>query len=87
MATSQACLEDRIPNNPAICDDMALNRCVRELSCIIPVSSTPKSCPRGKLQPSLPACIQDEIITPEELDKEEVKSHKGSDAQVNQLIW
>jgi hypothetical protein len=43
----------------------------------MPVSSTPKSCPRGIPQPSLPANIQDEI-TPEELDKEEVKSDEGS---------
>jgi hypothetical protein len=50
------------------------------------IPSTPKSCPRGKPQPSLSATIQDEI-TPEELDEEEVKSHKGSrsDAQANQL--
>ena len=52
----------------------------------MPVSSIPKSCPRGKLQPSLPASIQGEI-TPEEPDKEEVKSNKGSvsEAQANQL--
>jgi len=51
-----------------------------------PVSFTPKSCSCGKLQPSLPASIQDEI-TPEELHKAEVKSHKGScsDAQANHL--
>ena len=51
-----------------------------------PVSSTPKSCPHGKLQPSLLASIQDEI-TPEEPDKAEVKSHKGScsDAQAIHL--
>jgi len=90
MATSQACLEDRIPNNPAICDKMALKRCVWELpgpfQGAAPVSSTPKSCPHGKLQPSLLASIQDEI-TPEEPDKAEVKSHKGScsDAQAIHL--
>jgi hypothetical protein len=36
MATSQTCLEERIPNNPAICDEMALGRCVQELSGTIP---------------------------------------------------
>jgi hypothetical protein len=51
-----------------------------------PVSSNPKSCLRGKPQPSWPASIQDEI-TPEELDKEEVKSHNGSynDAKASHL--
>jgi hypothetical protein len=52
----------------------------------MPLSSTPNSCPCGKQQPSSSASVQDEI-TPEELDKEEVKSHKGpcSDAQANHL--
>lgn len=40
MATSQTCLEDRIPNNPAICDDTPLNRCVQELSVIVPAGHT-----------------------------------------------
>ena len=39
-ATLQACLVDRITDNPAICDEMAIDKCVRELSSTIPGDDT-----------------------------------------------
>ena len=40
MAKSQPCLENSIPDNPAISDEMAINKCVWELSGNIPGDHT-----------------------------------------------
>jgi hypothetical protein len=61
----QACLEGRLPVNPTINDEEAIDKCVEELSNVIQealVASAPRRRPRSDPQPSLPAGIQDEIL-------------------------
>jgi hypothetical protein len=60
----QACLEDRVPGNPSVNDEEAIDKCVEELSNAIQeaqAASAPRRRPRADPQPSLPADIQDEI--------------------------
>jgi hypothetical protein len=60
----QACLEDRLPGNPTVNEEEAIDMWVEELSNAIQdalAASAPRRRPRAYPQPSLPAGIQDEI--------------------------
>jgi hypothetical protein len=63
-AAYQACLEGRLPVNPTVNDEEAIDKCVQELSNAIQealAASAPRRRPLADPQPSLPAVIQDEI--------------------------
>jgi hypothetical protein len=64
LVAYQACLEDRLPENPTVNDEEAIDKYVEELSNAIQealAASAPRRRPRADPQPSLPAGIQDEI--------------------------
>jgi hypothetical protein len=48
----QACLEDRLPQNPVVNDEEPIEKCVEELS------RTTQETTRANLRPSLPASIR-----------------------------
>jgi hypothetical protein len=63
----QACLEDRLPGNPAVNDDYEIDKCVEELTSAIQeamAASAPKRRHGADPWPPLTASIQDKI-TPE----------------------
>jgi hypothetical protein len=62
--TFQASLKDRLPGNPAVHDEEAINKCVKEMTSAIQVvlmASAPKSRPCTDTRPPLPASIRDGI--------------------------
>jgi hypothetical protein len=57
----QACLEDRLPGNPTVNDEEAIDKCVEELSNAIQealAASVPRRRPRADPQTSLPAVFR-----------------------------
>jgi hypothetical protein len=57
-------LEDQIPFNPELHNEMAIDTCIANFSSTVLnalAASTPKRCPRGDPQLPIPAGIQDEI--------------------------
>jgi hypothetical protein len=64
FAAYQACLEERLPGNPVINDEWAIDMCVEELSRGIQEALDafdPKLRPRADPRPPLPAGIREEI--------------------------
>jgi hypothetical protein len=60
----QACLQDRLPGNSVVNNEVSMDKCVEELSSAIQESlaaSAPKRRPRADPRPPLPAGIRDEI--------------------------
>jgi hypothetical protein len=63
-ATFQTCLEHRLPGNPVVVDEEAIDKCLEEPTSAIheaTAASTPRRRPRADPRPPLPASIQDEI--------------------------
>jgi hypothetical protein len=63
-AAFQACLDDRLPGNPVVNVEEAIDKFVEELASAIQeatAASAPKRRPRADLRPPLQASIQDEI--------------------------
>jgi hypothetical protein len=63
-AKFQACLEDGLPSNPRLQDEVEIDTCVEELSSAVSKAleeSGSKSHPYEDLLPLILACIQDEI--------------------------
>jgi hypothetical protein len=63
-AAFQARIDDRLPGNPVVNDEEAIDKCVEELTSAIQeatAASAPKRRPRVDPRPPLPASIQDEI--------------------------
>jgi hypothetical protein len=63
-AASQACLEHRLPGNPVVVDEGAIDKCLEELTSAIheaTAATAPRSRPRADPRPPLPASIQDEL--------------------------
>jgi hypothetical protein len=63
-AAFQACLEHRLPGNPVVVDEEAIDKCREELTSAIQeatAASAPRRRPRVDPRPPLPASIQDEI--------------------------
>jgi hypothetical protein len=59
-ATFWACLEDRLPGNPSVSDEEAIDKCVEELNSAIQeatAASVPRRRPRADPRPPLPAII------------------------------
>jgi hypothetical protein len=85
----QACLEDRLPGNPPVNDEEAIDKCVEELSNAIQealAASAPRRRPRADPQPSLPAGIQDDIRLKNRLKRRwQVTRDPTLKARVNRL--
>jgi hypothetical protein len=63
-AAPQACLEHRLPGNPVVVDEGAIDKCFEELTSAIDeaiAASAPRHRPRADPTPPLPASIKDEI--------------------------
>jgi hypothetical protein len=63
-AAFQACLEDRLPGDPVVIDEEAIDKCVEELTSAIheaTAATAARRRPRADTRPPLPASIQDEI--------------------------
>jgi hypothetical protein len=55
-----ACLEHRLPGNPVVVDEEAIDKCLEELTSAIhdaSAASAPRRRPRADPRPPLPACI------------------------------
>jgi hypothetical protein len=88
-AAFQACLEDRLPGNPVVNDEEAIDKCVEELTSAIQdatAASAPRRRPRADLRPPLPASIHDEIHLKNRLRRQwQVPRNPALKAQVNRL--
>jgi hypothetical protein len=74
----QACLEDRLPGNPVVNDEEAIDKCVEELTSAIQEAtavSAPKRLPRADSRPLYPLVFRME--SPEVPVEEAVASHEG----------
>jgi hypothetical protein len=63
-ATFQASLKGRLPRNPAVHDEDAIDKCIEEMSSAIQATlaaSAPKHRPRADSRPPLPTSIKDEV--------------------------
>jgi hypothetical protein len=63
-AASQACLEDRLPGNPVVVDEEAIDKCLEVVTSAIheaTMESAPSHRPRADPRAPLLATIQDEI--------------------------
>jgi hypothetical protein len=63
-AALQACLDDKLPGNPVVNDEEAIEKCLEELTSAIQeatAASAPKRLPRADPRTPLPASIHDEI--------------------------
>jgi hypothetical protein len=89
-AAFQACLDDRLPGNPVVNDEEAIDKSVEELTSAIQevtAASAPKRRHRAKLRPPLPASIQDEIRLKNRLRRQwEVTRDPALKALVNRLL-
>jgi hypothetical protein len=86
-AAFQACLDDRLPVNPVVNDEEAIDKCVEELTSAIQeptAASAPKRRPRADPRPPLPASIQDKIRMKNRL-RRQVTRDPALKAQVNRL--
>jgi hypothetical protein len=63
-AAFQACLEHRLPGNPVVVEEEAVDKCLEELTSAIheaSAASAHRRRPRAISRPAIPAIIQDEI--------------------------
>jgi hypothetical protein len=88
-AAFQACLDDRLPGNPAVNDEEAIDKCVEELTSAIQEAtavSAPRRRPRADPRPPLPASIQHEIRLKNRLRTQwQVTKDPALKARVNRL--
>jgi hypothetical protein len=88
-AAFQACLDERLPGNPVVNDEEAINKCIVELTRAIQEAtavSASKRRPRPDPWPPLPASIQDEIRLKNLLRRQcKVTRDLAVKAQVNHL--
>jgi hypothetical protein len=88
-AAFQGCLDDRLPGNPVVNDEEAIEKCVEELTRAIreaTAASAPKRRPRADPRPPLPNSIQDEIRLKNRLRRQwQVTTDPALKAQVNRL--
>jgi hypothetical protein len=88
-AAFQACLDDRLPGNPVVDDEEAIDKCVEELTSAIQEATTvsaPRSRPRAEPRPPLPASIQDGIRLKNRLRRQwQVTRDHALKNQVNRL--
>jgi hypothetical protein len=88
-AAFQACLDDRLPENPVVNDEEAINKCAEELTSAIheaTAASAPKRRSRADPWPPLQASIQDEIRLKNRLTRQlQVTRDHALKAQVNRL--
>jgi hypothetical protein len=88
-AAFQACLDDRLPWNPVVNDEEAIDKCVEELTSAIQeatAASAPRRRPRADPRPPLPASIQNEIRLKNRLKRQwQVTRDPALKVQVNRL--
>jgi hypothetical protein len=88
-AELQACLDDRLPGNPVVNDEEAIDKCVEELTRAIQeatAESAPKRRPRADPHPPLPASTQNEIRHKNRLrGQSQVTRDPPLEAHVNRL--
>jgi hypothetical protein len=89
-AAFQACLEDRLPGNPAVYGEEAIGKCVEGLTNAIQEATAafaPKRRPRADPRPLLPVSIQDEIRLKNRLKRQwQVSRDRALKAQVNRFL-
>jgi hypothetical protein len=81
-AAFQACLEHRLPGNPVVVDEDAIDKCFEELTSAIheaTAASAPRRRPRADPRPPLPAGIQGEIRLKNRLRRHEGPSSESPD--------
>jgi hypothetical protein len=85
----QACLEDRLPDNPVVNDEEAIDKCVDELTSAMQeatVAYAPKRRHRVDPRPTIPASIQDKIRLKKRLRRQwQVTRDPALKAQANRL--
>jgi hypothetical protein len=88
-AAFQACLDDRLPGNPVVNDEEAIDKCVESLTSAIQeatAASPPRRRPHADPRPPLPAIIQDDILLKNRLRRQwQVTRDPALKAQVNRL--
>jgi hypothetical protein len=88
-AAFQACLDDRLPGNPVVNDDEAIDKCVEELTSAIQeaTAASASNCrPRADPRPPLPGIIQDGIHQKNQLRRQwQVTRDPALKVQVNRL--
>jgi hypothetical protein len=88
-AAFQACLDDRLPENPVVNDEKAIDKCVEELTSAVQEATTvsaPKRRARAGPRPPLPSSIQDEIRLKKRLRRQwQVTRDPALKTQVNRL--
>jgi hypothetical protein len=91
LVAYQAYLEGRLPGNPTVNDEEAIDKCIEELSNAIQealAASAPVRRPRSDPLPSLPAGIQDGIRLKNRLKRRwQVTMDPSLKARVNRLQW
>jgi hypothetical protein len=88
-AAFQACLEDRLPGNPMVVDQEAIEKYLEELISAIheaTAASVPRRRPRADPPPPLPASIQDAIRLKDRLRRQwQITRDLALKAQINGL--
>jgi hypothetical protein len=88
-AAFQACLDNRLPGNPVVNDEEAIDKCFEDLTSAIQeatAASAPNCRNRADQRPHLLASIQDEIRLKKRLRRQwQVTRDPALKAQVNRL--
>jgi hypothetical protein len=88
-AAFQACLADRLPGNPLVVDEEAIDKSAEKLTNAIQEATAslgPRRRPRAYPRPPLPASIQDEIRLKNWLRRQwQITKDPAVKAQINRL--
>jgi hypothetical protein len=89
LAAFQACLDDRLPGNPVVNDEDAIDKCVEQLTSAIQEATAASALERrsrADLRPPLHASIQDKIHLKNRLRKQwQVTRDPALKVQINRL--